>query len=518
MTKKIIIVGGGSAGWVTAAYLARMLCADLPAGVEIMLIESPDIGPIGVGEGTFPSIRKTLSRLEVDERLLFTQASATFKQGVRFANWVRGDDHYYHLFEPAHRPEGLDLLPYWLLGEAGSRSWNDVCGVQKRVVDAMRGPKRGNERPYAAPLAYAYHFDALAFAGLLKQHAVRQGVKHIADDVTEVRLAPDGSIDRLLTRAHGALSGDLYIDCTGFRARLIGEAMGIKFVSRRDTLFVNRAVAVQLPYADPNAPIPSCTIASAERSGWLWDIGLRQRRGIGYVYSADHCTDDEAVRVLCRYAGVSEATANPRLLSFEAGYRPAQWHRNCVAIGLSAGFIEPLEATGISFAETASLILAAIFPWGGLMETAARQFNAAMSRRYENVIDFIKAHYCLSQRRDSDFWIDNCRPESIPASLQERLERWRYRPPSFVDVDYGHDTFTEENWRQVIYGMEFRTDLTARGGALRHRDAAQAAFASADRSADKAMAYLPSHRELVETMCAEGAASPSGNGPAGIGR
>jgi hypothetical protein len=205
-------------------------------------------------------------------------------------------------------------------------------------------------------------------------------------------------------------------------------------------------------------------------------------------------------------------------LRFEAGYRPVQWHRNCVAIGLSAGFIEPLEATGIGFAESASLILAAIFPWSGPQEAAARQFNAAMSRRYENVIDFIKVHYCLSQRRDSDFWIDNCRPDSIPASLQEKLERWRHRPPSFVDVDYGHDTFTEENWRQVIYGMGFSTDLTGRGGALRHQDAARVAFALADRSADKALAYLPSHRNLVEAMCAEGAASPTGTGLAGIGR
>jgi len=518
VTKKIIIVGGGSAGWVTAAYLARMLGADLPAGVEILLVESPDIGPIGVGEGTFPSIRKTLSRLEIDERLLFTQASATFKQGVRFANWVRGDDHYYHLFEPAHRPEGLDLLPYWLLGQAGSRSWNDVCGVQKRVVDAMLGPKRGDEPPYSAPLAYAYHFDALAFADVLKQHAIRQGVKLVADQVTDVRLTPDGSIDSLLTRAHGVLSGDLYIDCTGFRARLIGEAMGIAFVSRRDTLFVNRAITVQQPYRDPSAPLPSCTIATAERAGWIWDIGLRHRRGIGYVYSSDHCSDWEAERLLRRYAGLGQGEGETRLLQFEAGYRPVQWHRNCVAIGLSAGFIEPLEATGIGFAESASLILAAIFPWRGPLEVAARQFNTAMSRRYENVIDFIKAHYCLSQRRDSDFWIDNCRPESIPASLQERLERWHYRPPSFVDVDYGHDTFTEENWRQVIYGMEFATDLTGRGGALRHQDAARVAFALADRSADKALAYLPSHRDLVEKMCAEGAASPSTTGLAGVGR
>ena len=504
MSKKIVIAGGGSAGWVTAAYLARMLCADLPDGAEITLVEAPEIGAIGVGEGTFPSIRKTLGRLRIDERLLFSQASATFKQGVRFVGWLNGNDAYYHLFEPPHRPDGLDLLPYWLLREAGERPWAAVANVQSHVVDSLRGPKRASDPQYGGPLAYAYHFDAIAFASVLKKHAIAGGVRHVADEVVDVRLSPEGDIASIVTRNHGEISADLHIDCTGFRARLIGEAMGIKFSSRQDVLFVDRAVTLQLPYPLPNAPIQSCTIATAERSGWLWEIGLQHRRGIGYVYSSAHCGDEEALRTLCRHAGIPEEQAQTRLLKFEAGYRPIQWHRNCVAIGLSAGFIEPLEATGIGFAESASLLLAAVFPWGGDLETAARQFNAAMCRRYENVIDFIKVHYSLSKRRDSDFWIDNCRLESIPASLQERLERWRFRPPSFVDVDYGHDTFTEENWRQVIYGMRFPTDMLGREGAFRYREAARAAFASAERNADKAAAFLPLHRDLVQQICGTG--------------
>jgi tryptophan halogenase len=502
VTKRVIIVGGGTAGWVAAAYLARMLCTDLASGVEITLIEAPDIRAIGVGEGTFPSIRKTLSRLGIDERLLFTEASATFKQGVRFENWLNGADRYYHLFQPAYRPEGLDLLPYWLLGEAGGQPWHAASNVQSYVVEAMRGPKLSGHEQYGGPLAYAYHFDAIAFAGVVRRHAIAQGVKHIADKVIGAPLTADGAIDRLLTEANGEITGDLYIDCTGFRAQLIGDAMGIPFKSRRKQLFVDRAVALQQDYADPGGPLPSCTIATAESAGWLWDIGLRHRRGVGYVYSSNHCTDEQAAEVLCRYAGVTESKANLRQLHFEAGYREVQWHRNCVAIGLSAGFIEPLEATGIGFAESASLILAAIFPWGGQMEVAAEQFNAAMCGRYANVVDFIKVHYSLSKRRDSDFWIDNCRPESIPDSLQARLERWRNRAPDFVDIDYGHDTFLDENWRQVIYGMGFETDLTERQGSLRYPQAARDGFSRIGGQIDKAMNHLPLHRDLIEEICA----------------
>jgi len=511
VTKKIIIVGGGSAGWVTAAYLARMMSADRPGGVDLTVIESPDIGAIGVGEGTFPSILKTLNRIGLDERLLFKEAGATFKQGIRFVDWARGNDTYYHLFHPAQMPDGLDLMPYWLLGEAGDVPWSSVANVQSRMVEAMRGPKQAAQGPYTGALAYAYHFDAVAFAGILARHAAGMGVKHLADTVAAVHLNESGAIDRLTTEKNGDQRADLYIDCTGFRAQLIGEAMKVPFVSRRKELFADRAVALQQPYDDPNTPVASCTISTAEKAGWIWDIGLRHRRGVGYVYSSDHCSDDEAVDTLKTYMGPAAREAEPRKLSFEAGYRQLQWHRNCVAIGLSAGFVEPLEATGIGFAESAGMLLAAVFPWGGPLDAAARQFNDKMSRRFDNVVDFIKLHYCISQRRDSDFWIDNCRPETMSDALHERLERWRYRMPDFVDIDYGNDTFIEANWRQVLYGMGFKTDLSPRRGAYRYADAARTAFADISRQAIHAARLLPSHRDLIETLCREAPHAGPGN-------
>ena len=504
MRRKVLIVGGGSAGWITAAYLARRLSADLPGGIDLTLIESPDIDPIGVGEGTFPSIVNTLSRIGLDERLLFQEADATYKQGVSFVNWVRGNDNYYHLFQPANKPNGLDLLPYWLLGEAGDVPWSSVANIQSRIVEACKAPKQFTQEGPGRSLAYAYHFNAAAFAGVLQRHATGMGVKHIADTVVDVQLSADGAIHCVHTKKNGPIDADLYIDCSGFSARLIGKALGMPFTSYRHQLFTDRAVVVQQPHTDLQKPIPSCTYATACEAGWIWDIGLRSRRGVGYVYSSSHTSDESAIKQLKTYLGPAGASLEPRQIKFEAGYRRVQWHKNCVAIGLSAGFMEPLEATGLGLVESAAQTLAALFPWAGPLETAAHQFNKKMARRYDNVADFIKLHYCLSQRRDSEFWIDNCDPRSIPDSLQERLENWRYRTPDVIDIDYGHDTFIEGNWRQVLYGMRFHTDLSARRGAYRYHEAARKAFNDIEHQAGYAMSILPSHRDLVEETVRRG--------------
>ncbi len=509
MTKRLVIVGGGAAGWITACYLARMLSADLADGVQITLIESEDIGILGVGEGTFPSIRKVLNLIGLDESVLIRDAGATFKQGIRFLNWrhapqTDAGDEYFHPFQNQSQETGLDLLPYWLLGVAGEARWADINTVQRRAVDACLAPKLITHENYAAPLGYAYHFDAVAFARVLRTRAIAQGVTHVVDTVDEVRLTDDGAIDCLVGRKSGEVRADLYVDCTGFRSQLIGQALGSPFKSYRDQLFVDRAVALQVPYDRPDAPIASCTISTAQENGWTWDIGLSARRGVGYVYSSAHTSDDRAEQVLRAHIGPASEGLPARILKFEAGFRPVQWRKNCVAIGLSAGFIEPLEATGIGFAEIAALTLSNLFPWSGDHETSARQFNHHMAQRYEHVIDFIKLHYCLSQRTDTAFWRDNCAPESISDGLKDRLDIWRHRPPSFLDVDLGHDIFTEHNWQYVLYGMGYRTDMSHRRGALRYFDEAREQFAELRRQGDNALRLLPRHRDLVDQVCAEG--------------
>lgn len=502
MAKTILIVGGGTAGWLTAGYLARRLGSDLPGGVSITLVESAEIGILGVGEGTFPTIRRTLATIGIDEAEMIRRCGASFKQGAKFVHWRHepgkpGPDHYSHPFQLAESPDGLELLPYWLLGLGGDENWDEVCGPQKKAIDACRAPKLPSHPDYAAPLNYAYHFDAATLAELLRDKAIENGVTHIVDRVSEVMLAQDGAIAGVRTVDHGTLSADLYIDCTGFRAELIGRAMGVPYRSCKDVLFCDSAVAMQVPYARPDMPIASCTISTAQDAGWIWDIGLEKRRGIGHVFSSAHMDDAAAEARLRAYVGPAAEHLEFRKFRFEAGYRETNWHKNCVAIGLSSGFFEPLKATGIVFSEVAAGMVANLFPWGGDYETSARQYNENMRRRYERALDFIKLHYCISERRDSQFWIDNVDSASIPDSLLELLDRWRFRPPTEMDIDLQVDIFSEMSWQYVLYGMGWKTDLSAKAGVYRYHDDARRAFANVRRQADFAVANLPSNRDLI---------------------
>jgi hypothetical protein len=392
----------------------------------------------------------------------------------------------------------MELLPYWLLGLAGDREWDEVSTPQKAAADAHRAPKLPSHPSFVGPLNYAFHFDAVTLAEMLRDQAVANGVGHLVDTVTEVLLAPDGAIAGIRTQDHGVLEADLYIDCTGFRAELIGKALGVPYRSCRKELFCDRAIAIQVPYPGEHDPIASYTISTAQEAGWIWDIGLDRRRGTGHVYSSDHTDEDRAEAVLRAHLGPAAEGIEARRLRFDAGYRETNWHKNCVAIGLSSGFFEPLEATGIVFSELAASLLANLFPWGGDFETSARQFNSVMRRRYERTLDFIKLHYCLTRRRDTAFWRDNVEAASVPDSLHERLERWRFRPPSELDIDPVLDIFTEPSWQYVLYGMGWTTDLSARAGIYRYRDDARAAFAEVQRQGQYAIANLPTNRQLVE--------------------
>jgi tryptophan halogenase len=514
MVKSVLIVGGGTAGWISAAYLARTLGANAADGVRITLIESPEIATVGVGEGTFPTIRRTLSRIGLPEATVVRECQASFKQGAKFVHW-RGmpgaavPDHYLHSFQVTQEPTGLDLLPYWLLGVAGEQvNWDEVNTPQKPVADASRAPKLITHPDYEAPLNYAYHFDAARLAACLRRQAIDCGVRHLADTVEAVHLAADGSIRSVSARVSGELSADLFIDCTGFRAQLIGGALGVPYKSCRSVLFCDTALTLQVPYEQPNAPVASYTIATAHEGGWIWDIGLANRRGVGNVYSSAHIDDERAEQILRAYVGAGAHGLSARTIRFDAGYREVNWHKNCVAIGLSSGFFEPLEATGIIFIEVAAVMLATLFPWGGDLQIAARQFNEITRRRYERARDFIKLHYCISERRDSPFWCDNVAPASVPDGLQELLRIWRHRPPSSIDIDQNADIFKEASWQYVLYGMGYRTDLRPRAAVLKYYDEARAAFAQIRRQAEFARRTLPSNRELIAALNTRGFGEP----------
>jgi tryptophan 7-halogenase len=494
---KILIVGGGSAGWLCAAYLAKMF----GTSKEITLVEAPEIGAIGVGEGSFPSLRATLASLGIPEAEFVRETSATFKQGITFNNWLHGHEQYFHPFSmPSQRPGTPELLPYWLQGLAGATPFAEAVTMQKRVVDAQRAPKRVGDSDYSGPMNYAYHFDAVRFAALLARHARKLGVRHVQDHVEGAELTQEGAIGGVKTRAHGNLTADLYIDCSGFRALLIGAALGSPFRSVSGTLFCDTALAVQVPHPAPDTPIASATISTAHEAGWTWDIGLQERRGLGYVYSSRHTTDDRAEQVLRAYAGPAADGLDVRKIAMRVGYREQHWIQNCVAIGLAGGFLEPLEASGIGLVETAVHMLGALFPHNGEMAPLARHFNHFMSERYASIVDFIKLHYCLSQRPEP-FWRDNCAPDSWTDSLRDKLAMWRCRPPQRMDFVTDFEMYPPTSWQYVLYGMDFPKAMPSLPGMDSLAELARQEFANIAAVSAHALADLPDHRAFVTRLC-----------------
>ena len=507
--KRVLIVGGGTAGWLTAAFLARSLAARDEHGVRVTLVESKDIGIIGVGEATFPSIKGTLAAIGIDEARFLRESNASFKQGIKYVNWVRpsgvpGPDHYFHPFSlPSQQANGPELLPYWLMGGAGPNvPFAEAVTLQKQVADASHGPKRPGDPDFLGPLNYAYHLDASAFAGLLSRHARSLGVEQVLGTVERVELDEQGAIGAVVTQEHGPLRADLYIDCTGFRSALLGAALGSPFHGIGDILFNDRAVALQVDYPHPDAPIASYTIATAQEAGWTWDIGLQQRRGVGYVYSSRYTDEEAAEKVLRAHIGPASVGLTARHLKFDIGWREHQWVKNCVAIGLSGGFIEPLESSGIGLIETAAYLLGFLFPADGDLAPVARQFNTLMRSRYERIADFIKLHYCLSQRADTPYWRDNTRMRTVPESLQEKLSMWRYRPPHRLDFVTDLEMYMPASWQYVLYGMEYRTELRAASARFPRMDEARREFAMIREMSRRAVADLPTHRALVAHLTA----------------
>ena len=374
--------------------------------------------------------------------------------------------------------------------------------MQKAIADASHGPKRTSDADFVGPMNYAYHFDAGRFAKLLAEHSKSLGVAHVIATVERVELDADGAIESVFTREAGTLSADLYVDCTGFRASLIGGALGSPFRNLNDVLFVDRALAMQVPYERADMPIPSYTISTAQESGWTWDIGLHQRRGIGYVYSSRDTDDRRAEQVLRNYIGPTSDTLTPRLLKLNVGYRDVQWVKNCVSVGLSAGFLEPLESSGIGLIETAAYFISYLFPANGDTAPVAKLFNELMRARYERIVDFIKLHYCLTQRTDSQFWIDNADPASIPLTLREKLAMWQCRAPHRLDFVTDLEMYPPTSWQYVLYGMEFSTQLAASRGAYPRMDDARKEFQMIRQMSRHALADLPQQRALVEHYCA----------------
>jgi tryptophan halogenase len=505
--RRIVIVGGGTAGWLTAGVIAAKHRNRMPAGFSVTLIESPNVPIIGVGEGTWPTLRTTLARIGVSETELIRQCDAAFKQGARFARWTTGaaDDAYYHPLMYPQSFSQLNLAPHWLAENSG-RSFCDAVCPQGRICDGGLAPKTIVSAEFEAIANYAYHLDAGKLADFLQRHCCEKlGVRHVLADVRRANLSEDGDVHSLDTAQAGEIEGDLFVDCTGFKAMLIGETLGVPFRDCGDVLFCDTALAVQVPYESDASPIASQTISTAQSAGWIWDIGLPTRRGTGYVYSSRHISDDAAERELRCYLGPAGADRSLRKITIRSGHRELFWVRNCVAVGLSAGFLEPLEASAIVLIEMSAKLIAEQMPaCREVMDVIASRFNATTQYRWGRIIDFLKLHYVLTKREDSAFWRDNRLPETVPERLQDLLLLWRHQPPWFHDeFDRIEEVFPAASYQYVLYGMGFRSEVEPEELA---GDAAVAARAMRENGihTERLLAGLPRHRDLIRKIHEQG--------------
>ncbi|KQN90961.1 tryptophan halogenase [Sphingomonas sp. Leaf231] len=499
--KRVVVVGGGSAGWIAACRLAAAVRRSA-GDVTVTLVESAQVPTIGVGEGTWPTMRNTLAKIGISETDFVRRCDAAFKQGARFVGWADGrpGDAYYHPLNPPAGATEIDLAPHWQPrgGAAEFASWVDY---QAALCDAGLAPKSITTPEYLGQANYAYHLDAGKFAALLHEHATgRLGVEHVVGDVVRAEMADNGDVAGVSLVDGRTIAGDLFVDCSGFAALLIGGVYDIPFRSCRDVMFADRAIAMQVPYADPDDPVTCHTVATAQDAGWIWDIGLWTRRGIGHVYSSAHISDDQAEAALRRYVGPAAEELSARTLRIEAGHRERFWQNNCVAVGLSAGFVEPLEASALMLIEASMDAIADRLPrTRAAIDTAARQFNAAFTHHWSRIVEFLKLHYAITRRTDSAFWRDHADPSTWPDGLAERLALWRDHPPAAADFDHAREVFGWPSYQYVLHGMKYPTRYPRHDAAP---DAALARrwIARTDRTRADAMQRLPRHRDLLRAV------------------
>ena len=507
--KKVVIVGGGTAGWLAAGILASRFESDGVGALQVTLIESPDVQTIGVGEGTWPSMRSTLQGMGISETDFIRECDVSLKQGSRFNNWVTGEsDYYYHPYSLPSSYSDVNLAPHWQ-AVRDQVSFADAVSQQGKLCDHGLAPKQISTPEYAFGVNYGYHLDAAKFAQFLKNHCTNElGVGHVEAHVRSVSSMENGDIKAVVTDTDESYDAELFIDCTGFASVLIEKHYGISLNPIKQYLFNDSALATQVSYKTEHDPIASHTLSTAQSSGWVWDIGLPTRRGVGYVYSRDHVSDAEAENELVQYlapiVGRKAATEiDPRKLRFSPGYRQEFWHKNCVAIGLSAGFVEPLEATAIALVELSAKMVAEQFPENPAeMAIAANKFNQKFTYRWSKIVDFLKLHYVLNQQDDDGYWQQHRQIDTVPESLQESLTRWRSKAPWHFDTPYIDEMFPSASYQYVLYGMGFSTnvsELALRGRAQAQERANQLFHENIQRT-KQLLSSMPRNREFIEKV------------------
>ncbi|HEV2269551.1 MAG TPA: tryptophan halogenase family protein [Steroidobacteraceae bacterium] len=443
--RRVVIVGGGTAGWMAAAIFSRVMGDSL----EIHVVESDAIGTVGVGESTIPQIRNVNHFLGIDEDAMLRATSATFKLAIQYNDWVRPGHSYLHAFGDVGLPLGpLPFQHYWLRrrAEAGVE---DLATYSLNATAAKACRMARIEKVGTSPMAgikYAFQFDAGLYGRMLRTYAEQRGVKRTEGKVVDVRLGGEsGFIEGIVLERGERIDGDLFIDCSGFRALLIEGALQSGFEDWREWLACDRALAVGSASATPMRPY---TQANARPAGWQWRIPLQHRTGNGHVYCSEFMSDDEAAAILLGSLD-GKPLGDPRPIRFTSGVRRQIWSRNCVAVGLAAGFLEPLESTAIHLIQSGISRLLSLFPDRGFDQSIIDEYNRNTRREYEQVRDFLVLHYRTIERRDTPFW-RRCAALPPPDSLLHKLEIFNATGQIFRE---GEELFTEQSWLQVMVGQ-----------------------------------------------------------------
>jgi tryptophan halogenase len=448
--RSILIVGGGTAGWMAAATFAKLLKDKY---CDVRLVESEEIGTVGVGESTIPQIQTFNRMLGIDENDFVRRTQATFKLGIEFRDWTRLGHSYLHPFGPYGLDmEGISFHAYWLklhqLGEAPDLGDYSLQAVAAHTGKFMRSNKNAGNSPLAN-IAYAFQFDAVLYARFLRDYATQRGVTRTEGKVVDVALrGEDGFIDAVTLQSGERIAADLFIDCSGFRGLLIEQALKTGYEDWTPWLPCDRAFAV--PCESVGEPTPF-TRSTARPAGWQWRIPLQHRMGNGYVFSSRFASDDDArATLLANLEG--QPLAEPKLLKFVAGRRKKFWNKNCIAIGLAAGFMEPLESTSIHLVQTGISKLFAMFPDRGFEPGEIDRYNAVTTYEYERIRDFLVLHYHATERNDSPFW-DHCRTMAVPDALREKIALFEGRGRIFREND---ELFNDTSWFAVMVGQNLQ--------------------------------------------------------------
>ena len=488
---RVVVLGGGTAGWMTAAGLARLL----PRDVAVTLVESEDIGIVGVGEATLPHIRAFVQRLGIPEAEFMRATHATYKLGIDFRDFGRIGESYIHPFGSfGEELAGVGFHHWWLQMRAAGKA--EELGAYSLAVamakaNRFRTPDEG--AGLGSTFGYAYQFDATLFGPFMREFGIANGVTRVEGRVTEVeRDGEGGDVTALILEEGRRLEGDFFVDCSGFRSLLIGDAMGEEWEDWTHWLPCDRAAAMPCEHV-PGEPLRPYTTATAMPAGWRWQIPLQHRMGNGYVFSSAHVSEDEACEAI-RSAAEGAPLQEPRILRFRPGRRKRSWSGNVVGVGLSSGFLEPLESTSIYLAQMAITYLIELFPEGGKADPRDRdEFNRLVDLEYDRIRDFLILHYHATTRDDSEFW-NHVRTMTVPDSLADKMELWR--KAGRVEK-YSDGLFYDASWIAVYLGQGMVPERHDARAAVPDAEQVRRAMATLRRAIDAEVSASPSHADYL---------------------